>query len=126
MAWITPVTRFAFSFVQGKRPLYGQRLSATSCFSLLRVDNRAPALRRGVVVSPMSHRVTHSTLDLGMGPETRAGFRLAWLTDLHLNFLPYALVDEFLGRVETLEPDAVLITGDISEARDLNRMLVHI
>jgi 3',5'-cyclic-AMP phosphodiesterase len=61
-----------------------------------------------------------------MGPETRAGFRLAWLTDLHLNFLPYALVGEFLGRVEALEPDAVLITGDISEARDLNRMLVHI
>jgi predicted phosphohydrolase len=53
-------------------------------------------------------------------------FRLAWLTDLHLNFLPYARVDEFLSQVESLEPDAVLITGDISEARDLKRMLLHI
>ena len=53
-------------------------------------------------------------------------FRLAWLTDLHLNFLPYAQADEFLGQVESLEPDATLITGDISEARDLCRMLVHI
>ena len=53
-------------------------------------------------------------------------FRLAWLTDLHLNFLPYARVDEFLGRVDALEPDAVLITGDISEALDLDNMLQHI
>jgi 3',5'-cyclic AMP phosphodiesterase CpdA len=53
-------------------------------------------------------------------------FRLAWLTDLHLNFLPYAQVDEFLGRVDAIEPDEVLITGDISEARDLTQMLVHI
>jgi predicted phosphohydrolase len=53
-------------------------------------------------------------------------FRLAWLTDLHLNFLTYAQADEFLARVEALEPDAVLITGDISEARDLGRMLAHI
>jgi 3',5'-cyclic AMP phosphodiesterase CpdA len=61
-----------------------------------------------------------------MGPETRASFRLAWLTDLHLNFLPYAQVDEFLGRVEAIEPDAILITGDISEAGDLGGMLRHI
>ena len=53
-------------------------------------------------------------------------FRLAWLTDLHLNFLPYQQVDEFLGRVESLEADIVLITGDISEARDLEHMLRHI
>jgi 3',5'-cyclic AMP phosphodiesterase CpdA len=53
-------------------------------------------------------------------------FRLAWLTDLHFNFLPYARVDEFLGQVESLEPDAVAITGDISEARDLQQMLRHI
>jgi 3',5'-cyclic AMP phosphodiesterase CpdA len=53
-------------------------------------------------------------------------FRLAWLTDLHFNFLPYAAVDEFLGRVEALEPSAVVITGDISDSRDLGRMLRHI
>jgi len=58
--------------------------------------------------------------------EIRTGFRLAWLSDLHLNFLPYAQVDEFLGQVEALEVNAVLISGDISEARDLERMLGHI
>lgn len=61
-----------------------------------------------------------------MGLGTQKPFRLAWLTDLHLNFLPYAQADEFLARVEALEPDAVLITGDISESRDLSRMLAHI
>jgi 3',5'-cyclic AMP phosphodiesterase CpdA len=61
-----------------------------------------------------------------MGLGTQQLFRLAWLTDLHLNFLPYAQVDEFLGRVEALEPHAVLITGDISEARDLAQVLRHI
>jgi 3',5'-cyclic-AMP phosphodiesterase len=58
--------------------------------------------------------------------ESETVFRLAWLTDLHLNFLTYPQVDEFLGRVDALEPDAVLITGDISESRDLGRMLRHI
>jgi 3',5'-cyclic AMP phosphodiesterase CpdA len=52
--------------------------------------------------------------------------RLAWLTDLHFNFLSYARVEEFLGSVEALEPDAVVISGDISEARDLDQMLSHI
>jgi 3',5'-cyclic AMP phosphodiesterase CpdA len=53
-------------------------------------------------------------------------FRLAWLTDLHLNFLPYAQVDEFLGRVAALEADAFVLTGDVSESRDLLDMLAHI
>jgi 3',5'-cyclic AMP phosphodiesterase CpdA len=61
-----------------------------------------------------------------MNPEPYSVFRLAWLTDLHLNFLSYAQADEFLARVEALESHAVLITGDISEARDLGRMLAHI
>ncbi len=53
-------------------------------------------------------------------------FRLAWLTDLHLNFLAYAQVDEFLGRLESLEVDGFVVTGDISEARELARMLGQI
>jgi 3',5'-cyclic-AMP phosphodiesterase len=61
-----------------------------------------------------------------MGLGTQTPFRLAWLTDLHLNFLPYVQVDEFLGRVESLATDAILVTGDISEARELGRMLRHI
>lgn len=53
-------------------------------------------------------------------------FRLAWLTDLHLNFLPYQEVDLFLGRVAAIEPDAVIITGDVSHAHDLVEMLAKI
>jgi 3',5'-cyclic-AMP phosphodiesterase len=53
-------------------------------------------------------------------------FRLAWLTDLHLNFLPYAQVDEFLGSVAALKADAIVLTGDVSEAHDLTRMLTHV
>ncbi len=52
--------------------------------------------------------------------------RLAWLTDIHLNFLPYERVDAFLNSVQRAEPDGVVITGDISEAHDLAAMLVHI
>ena len=59
-------------------------------------------------------------------PETDSVFRLAWLTDLHLNFLPYAQVDEFLGRMESLAVDGFVVTGDISEARDLGHMLRHV
>jgi Icc protein len=52
--------------------------------------------------------------------------RLAWLTDLHFNFLPFERVDEFLGQVSNLEADAVVLTGDVSEAHDLVKMLAHI
>jgi Icc protein len=52
--------------------------------------------------------------------------RLAWLTDLHLNFLPYAQVDEFLARVAALEADAFVLTGDVSESHDLAPMLSHV
>ncbi|MDZ4819911.1 MAG: metallophosphoesterase, partial [Planctomycetota bacterium] len=51
--------------------------------------------------------------------------RLAWLTDLHFNFLPYQKVDEFLDRILRLEVDGVVITGDISEAHDLAGVLSH-
>ncbi len=53
-------------------------------------------------------------------------FRLAWITDLHFNFLPFERVDEFLGQVADRRPDAVVLTGDVSEAHDLAAMLAHI
>ncbi len=53
-------------------------------------------------------------------------FRLAWITDLHFNFLPFERVDEFLGQVADRQPDAVVLTGDVSEAHDLAAMLEHI
>jgi predicted phosphohydrolase len=45
--------------------------------------------------------------------------KVAWLTDLHLNFLGPAPHADFLAQVRDLSPDAVLISGDIGEAHDL-------
>lgn len=45
--------------------------------------------------------------------------RLAWLTDIHLNFLGPERSEEFLHFVREANPDAVLISGDIAEAHDL-------
>jgi predicted MPP superfamily phosphohydrolase len=42
--------------------------------------------------------------------------RLAWLSDIHLNFLSDQEVDNFLATVRAAEPAAVLLTGDIGEA----------
>ena len=42
--------------------------------------------------------------------------RLAWLTDVHLNFLGREFVEEFFSIVRAEKPDAVLLTGDVGEA----------
>lgn len=52
--------------------------------------------------------------------------RVAWLTDLHLNFLKERHADEFLSRVVATRPDAVLIGGDIAEAPSVEKHLEHI
>ena len=44
--------------------------------------------------------------------------RLAWLTDIHLNFVDAARVDEFVASVRD-RADAVAISGDIAESRDV-------
>lgn len=49
--------------------------------------------------------------------------RIAWLTDLHLNFLDPAGVDALCSTIAAGAPDAVLLTGDISEAGPLERHL---
>ena len=43
--------------------------------------------------------------------------RFAWLTDIHLNFLPIDQLDAFLGRLAHERLDGLLIGGDIAEAR---------
>ncbi len=52
--------------------------------------------------------------------------RVAWLTDLHLNFLQPAERQVFYAHVRNMSPDAALISGDIGEAHDclafLNQM----
>jgi 3',5'-cyclic AMP phosphodiesterase CpdA len=45
--------------------------------------------------------------------------RLAWVTDVHLNFLDAARIEAFCATIVAAGPDAIVITGDIAEAHDL-------
>jgi 3',5'-cyclic-AMP phosphodiesterase len=45
--------------------------------------------------------------------------RIAWLTDIHLNFLLAHEVDQYLQSVAAERPDAVLISGDIAESHNV-------
>ena len=45
--------------------------------------------------------------------------RLAWCTDIHLNFAKPDSLAEFLHRLRAAEPDLVLVGGDIAEATDV-------
>lgn len=49
--------------------------------------------------------------------------RLAWLTDIHLNFVDLDGVEAFADSVAAQKPDAVLITGDIGEAFSVTFLL---
>jgi 3',5'-cyclic-AMP phosphodiesterase len=49
--------------------------------------------------------------------------QLAWLTDLHLNFVDQNGIDGLCRRVRDERADAVLISGDIAEAPDLEEYL---
>ena len=45
--------------------------------------------------------------------------RVAWLSDIHLNFLADRDVDAFLDEVRSTEPDVILLGGDVGESRDV-------
>ena len=45
--------------------------------------------------------------------------RIAWLTDIHLNFLDDAGRRRFLESIAATSPDAVLLAGDIGESPDV-------
>ena len=49
--------------------------------------------------------------------------RLAWLTDLHLNFVTPGHVDRLCRAVGVAGADAVLLGGDIGEAPDVEEQL---
>lgn len=49
--------------------------------------------------------------------------RVAWATDVHLDFLSDEKVDAFVDRIAALEPEALLLTGDISNALRLDEHL---
>jgi len=50
-------------------------------------------------------------------------FQLAWVTDIHLNFLEPEPLEAFLSMLEKRFWDALLITGDIAEAVDCSYFL---
>ncbi len=41
-------------------------------------------------------------------------FRLVWLSDLHLNMVEKIQIERFLEEIRAADPDAIVITGDIS------------
>lgn len=49
--------------------------------------------------------------------------KLAWLTDIHLNFLDVDARIEFYQKVVKANSDAILITGDIAEAPSVAELL---
>ena len=49
--------------------------------------------------------------------------RIAWLTDIHLNFVTSEDIAQFLARVNDEDPDLLLVGGDIGEAADVTRYL---
>lgn len=51
--------------------------------------------------------------------------KLAWLTDIHLNFLDAKAREDFYQRVVDIGCDAVLITGDIAEAPSVVNLLME-
>jgi 3',5'-cyclic AMP phosphodiesterase CpdA len=55
-----------------------------------------------------------------------APFRLAWATDIHLEFCETPVIDAFLASVAAATPDAVVITGDIGTARNIVDVLARI
>lgn len=51
--------------------------------------------------------------------------RLAWVTDIHLNFLQPEHRRDFYDALLSLSPDAVLITGDIGESPSFDVLLIE-
>ena len=45
--------------------------------------------------------------------------RVAWLTDIHLNFLPERRLAAFLDEVAGARADSILVSGDIAEAHNV-------
>ena len=49
--------------------------------------------------------------------------RIAWLTDIHLNFLTTWQLDDFFAMLELPSFDSLMISGDIGEATDVIHFL---
>lgn len=71
-------------------------------------------------------RTTHKFLGFALirpiheaHPEFEVAMKLAWFTDIHLNFLDPPDIDAFLQSVAAVDSEAVLLSGDIGEAHDV-------
>src|SRR5690349_2418414 len=53
-------------------------------------------------------------------------FRLAWATDIHLNFAEEEAIGRFLDELAGAAPDALALAGDIAEAEGLEGHLRRI
>ncbi len=50
--------------------------------------------------------------------------KLIWTTDIHLNFIDSVKLDDFCKKISCLNPDGVLIGGDIAESTSLVKILL--
>src|SRR3954465_13096810 len=53
-------------------------------------------------------------------------FRLAWATDIHLEFCDDAAIDGFLRSVATAGPNALVVSGDIGQSTSVSALLSRI
>lgn len=51
--------------------------------------------------------------------------KLAWATDIHLDFCSPQIREGFYGEVRDAGADALLVTGDIADAKSLERLLLE-
>jgi predicted phosphohydrolase len=52
--------------------------------------------------------------------------RFAWITDVHLNFLPAERCEEFIVELAALDLDGLLVGGDIAESHDVAEYLTRL
>ncbi len=52
--------------------------------------------------------------------------KLAWITDIHLEFVEPVKVDRYISRIKSKSPDAILIGGDIGVADNTDQFLSQI
>ena len=70
----------------------------------------------------MSHGETNGNRVAWMPKLTR----VAWLTDIHLNFVDQPKIDLLLEEIRGTKADYVLLGGDIAESHDVTQHLRHI
>lgn len=73
------------------------------------------------MIRTLDQRLGGLLYPLGKGDENDC--RIAWATDIHLNFLELSEVKEFCREIRDHNPDLLLIAGDIGEAPSITGYL---